>query len=234
MDEPSGNGSKQERDDTTTVLIVDDHRSFADALGMAINLQPDLECVGMAGSVEEAIGLVDERAPDVVLMDVHLPDADGIEGTQRVKELNPAVGVLVLTADQNPAILARAAAVGASGFLLKESPFAEILQAIRTTHEGGMQLPNTTLASILERLERGAAPAAAPGLGRSDTLTGRELDVLRLLGQGHDVQTIARDLVISIHTVRGHVKSILAKLGVHSQLEAVVTAVRMGILPRPS
>lgn len=214
--------------DPIRVLVVDDHRSFSEALSMAIDLQGDLECIGIAATLDEALEAVERDPPDVILMDVHLPDADGVEGTERVRALNPGVSVVILTADTNPTTMARAAAAGASGFLVKAGPMKEVLEGIRTAREGGMLLRGTTLASILEQLHGDKTEPRPTGRGQ---LTSREIEVLNLLGSGSDPAAIARDLGISIHTARGHVKSILAKLGAHSQLEAVVVATRMGLLP---
>ena len=210
------------------VLVVDDHRAFSDALNIAIDIQDDLTCVGIATTLAEALELVAKERPDVVLMDVHLPDADGVEGTARVKELSPDTNVVILTGDTNPATMARAAAAGAAGFLVKAGPMAEVLDGIRTAREGGMLLRGTTLSAILTQIHEGDRPDRKRD-GKA-ALTSRELEVLNLLGQGQDPATIARTLDISIHTSRGHVKSILAKLDAHSQLEAVVTAVKMGLI----
>lgn len=217
-----GRGSRPIR-----ALIVDDHRAFSEALATAVNVQEDIECVGVATTVAEALALAAERSPDVVLMDVRLPDADGIEGTLRLKAMRPEARVLVLTAHTDLTVMARAASAGAAGFLPKESPVAEILQAIRTANGGGMLVESSSLAMVLQRLgtEREAALR-----GSRYSVTPRELHVLALMGEGLDPRAIARRLGLSIHTVRGHVKSILQKLGVHSQLEAVVLAFREGLL----
>lgn len=212
------------------VLVVDDHRAFSEALGMALDTQDDLECVGVASTVGEALELVRERSPDVVLMDLHLPDFDGIEGTTRVKALSPEARVLVLTAHTDLQALSRAASAGASGFLPKETPVAEILRAVRTASEGGMLVEPSTLAAVLERVRESGRKSQERDalLGR---LTPREQEVLAFMGEGLDPRAIAKQLGISLHTCRGHVKGILAKLGARSQLQAVVTAARNGLLP---
>jgi DNA-binding NarL/FixJ family response regulator len=214
--------------EAATVLIVDDHLAFAESLSMAIGLQQDLEAVGAAATFAQALERIEETAPDVVIMDVRLPDADGIEGTRRIKELYPATRVLVLTAFADLDVMARAADAGACGFLPKESPVAEILRAIRTASDGGMLVDHSTLLAVLERVKGGVKepPEHSPTV----LLTGREREVLALMGTGRDPRAIAKDLGISIHTCRGHVKSILAKLGAHSQLEAVVVAARKGLI----
>jgi DNA-binding NarL/FixJ family response regulator len=207
--------------------VVDDHRAFADALGIAIDLQPDLRLAGIASTVEEALEAVRDSSPDVVLMDVHLPGPDGIEGVRRIKELRPHVRVVVLTGFADADAMARAALAGASGFFPKERPVSEILQAIRTASEGGMVVEPSTLAAVLARVQEphGSQPAP-PALH----LTNRQREVLALLAEGLDPRAIARTLGISVNTCRGHVKSVMVKLGAHSQLEAVVEAMHIGLL----
>lgn len=221
--------SAQEMRASTTVLVVDDHIAFSEAIGTAIDLQHDLVCVGVAATAEAALELVGEQSPDVVLMDVHLPDLDGIEATARVKALRPEARVVVLTSETSSGVAARAAIAGASGFLLKTSPIADVLAAVRTAGEGGMLVDPSTLAAVLQGVR--ASPGPQPRRAAPIGLTPRELEVLRLLGQGLDTRAIAKRLGISLHTCRGHVKSILSELGVHSQLEAVVSAVREGLIP---
>ena len=205
------------------VLVVEDQRALADALAIAIAAQPDLDCGDAVGTVDEALREAARRPPAVVLMDIHLPGRDGIEGTRLLKAAHPSTRVVVLTADATPDQLARAVTAGASAFLAKHSAFGDILTAIRTTADGKLLVEESALAARLpeQRWERSG-------------LTRREHEVLALLAQGHGLKVIADRLVLSRHTVRGHVKSVLVKLGAHSQLEAVVTATRLGILPRPT
>ncbi len=210
----------------TTVLIVDDHRAFSDALGIAIDIQPDLRLAGSAATVDEALEVVRASPPDVVLMDVRLPGIDGIEGVRRIKELEPAIRVLVLTGFADADAMAGAALAGASGFFPKERPIGEILDAIRAASAGGMVVEPAMLAAVLSRVRQPEPRPAAPGLA----LTERQRDVLALMAQGLDPRAIARTLGISVNTSRGHVKSVMGKLGAHSQLEAVVQAMRLGLL----
>jgi DNA-binding NarL/FixJ family response regulator len=211
----------------TSVVAVDDHRAFSEALGMAIDLQPDLRLAGVATTAEDGLGLVATEQPDVVLVDVMLPDADGIEVARRVHEVSPATQVVVLTARADIAVMARAASAGAAGFISKTRPVAEILATIRAAVEGEVSLDRSTLTALLARLEGGDA-----GWGTVQAqLTPRELEVLSLLGDGLSVHAMASRLQVSVHTCRGSVKSILGKLGAHSQLEAVVKASRQGLLP---
>jgi DNA-binding NarL/FixJ family response regulator len=193
---------------------------------MAVDLQLDLRFVGVASTAEEGLGLIAMERPDVAIIDVVLPGADGIEVTRRTRELSPETRVVVLTARGDIAVMARAAAAGAAGFVSKTRPVAEILAAIRAAGEGEISLDRSTLSALLVRLE-----ANGSGIDPSTRLTPRELEVLSLLGEGLSVQDIAGKLHLSIHTCRGSVKAILSKMNVHSQLEAVVKASRQGLLP---
>jgi DNA-binding NarL/FixJ family response regulator len=215
----------------TRVLVVEDQQTLAGALQIAIDAQPDMDCVGAVRTAEEAVALAVASHPDTVLMDIRLSGADGIEATRQIKAACPRVRVLILTADATPARLAAAAAVGASGFLAKDSPFPTVLAAIRAPIDGKILVEENTLAALVESLDRASPPldSPMPDLAR---LTARERQVLALMGEGLDPQAIARRLVVSRHTARGHVKNILMKLGAHSQLEAVVIATRAGYLPR--
>jgi len=212
--------------DRLRVVIIDDHRAVSEALGMAIDLQDDMVFLGAASSVEEGMTLCEKDKPDIVLMDIQMPDVDGITGTRMIKERFPEVHVLIVTGHTEPALVARGAEAGASGFLPKQTPVTEILRAVRTASDGEMLVPASVLAAVLE--EARAASKGAPADQRG--LTERELEVLALLGQGFDANTIAKRLTIQLSTCRGHIKSILRKLGAHSQLEAVVTATREGII----
>lgn len=225
----------------TSVLVVEDQQSFASALEVAISVQPDLECVGAVGTVDEALAQLTRHEPDVVLMDIGLPGTDGIEGTRLIRTSHPHVSVLILTAEATPARLAAAAVAGAAGFLAKDTPLSGILTTIRNPTEGKMVVEGTTLLELLENIRhfdeayRDAAAvtkSAARAAGGPDwaRLTAREREVLALMGEGLDPRAIAERLVMSLHTARGHVKAIMTKLGAHSQLEAVVRATRAGLL----
>lgn len=214
----------------TRVLVVDDHRSFADALTIAIDVNDDLVSVGTAPSIAGAIDLARCTSPDVVLLDIHLPDGDGIDAMQRIGEACPGARILILTGHTDVEVLARAAAAGASGFLPKESSIASVMSAIRGARTGEMHVEGTMLAAILGRMATSAVPQRTAA--DSQALTPREHDVLRLMGQGMDPHAIAASLGISLHTCRGYQKAIMAKLQAHSQLEAVVVATRRGLLPR--
>jgi DNA-binding NarL/FixJ family response regulator len=223
------------------ILVVDDHRTFAELLTLALDSQPDLTCVGHAQTSEEAFRLVREVSPDLVIMDLQLGQEDGVAATRQLVHEHPGLAVVVLTAHADTRHLARAAAAGACAFVSKTGALEEILATIRAARPGQLLLDPELLAALAVPANRvdGDELGAAEGVGaparsgRVIDVTPREQQVLELLGQGLDARVIARTLGISLHTSRGHVKSLLAKLHAHSQLEAVVNATRAGLLPDP-
>ncbi|GAA2428348.1 response regulator transcription factor [Actinomadura vinacea] len=215
----------------TRILVVDDQQTLAGALEIAIDAQPDMECVGAVGTVEEAVRLAVAENPDVVLMDLHLPDLDGIEGTRRIRRSCPETRVLILTGHATAGNLTAAAGAGAAGFIAKDSAFPDILAAIRAPVSTRILVESLALPVLLEGLRTGAQSRA--DRAKRAGLTGRELEVLTLMGEGLDPRAIAERLVVSVHTARGHVKNVLMKLDAHSQLEAVLVATRAGLLPDP-
>lgn len=209
------------------VLVVDDHEVFAHGLVRLLSSRPELQVVGTAGTVSEAVVATLAYEPDVILMAFDLPDGDGPQATEQIKALMPAVKVLMLTAVTAEPALVRAIAAGCSGFVSKEDAVDEVLEAIVAAHEGETIGRPSDLASLLRQL-----PRTRRGLG-SD-LTPRELEVLGVIASGLVNKQIARRLGLSINTVRNHSRNILYKLQAHSKLEAVATAVREGIVDYPS
>ena len=203
----------------TRVLVVDDHRTFVDLADLAISDEVDLECVGTATSVPEALAKAHALEPDVVLMDVQLGDGDGIAATAELTATFPDLRVVVLSAHVTPTVVQNAADAGASAVLPKDGSLRDLLHAVRTASRGHMLVHPQAFAAM-----RGTAAAAQGAF--QPPLTPRELEVLQMLGHGASAPTIARDLGISLATCRGHVKSVLTKLGAHSQLEAVVIAMQ--------
>ena len=206
------------------VLIVEDQRSFAESLEVVVDSQYDMVCVGSVLTGEAAIERAEQDAPTVVLMDVDLPGIDGVETTARLVDQHPDVKVVMLTGIPDATVLARAASAGACAFLLKDSSVGEILDAIRSNNPrtGRLDVDADAINQML---------SADEGDGTQiDHITQRELEVLGLLAQGRQPKEIARTLGISLHTCRGHVKSLLTKLDAHSALEAVVVAHREGLI----
>ncbi len=211
------------------VLIVEDHVALGEALRLAVELDGGLSCAGVAGTVAEALAMVEEQAPDVVLMDVRLPDGDGIEAAGRVKDLRPEAAVIVLTAGADEGALLRAARAGASGFLAKETRMAGILDAVRRVASG----EPVVSPSALQRL---VAAARREGTGGAPTghreLTSDEQQLLASLAEGHPPADAAAHLGLTPEACRARLAGAAAALGARSLLEAIVTAAREGFLPR--
>ena len=205
------------------VLVVDDHSTFAELLTGAIDREPDLVSVGHATTGAAGVAMFDKLRPDVVLMDLQLPDIDGFAATAQIVAISPQARVIMLTAHVTVAVVAAAAASGVCGFLPKNGHLADILTAVRTAEPGNLTIDPSLLARLIGRPQTPSRALARP-------LSQRELTVLTRMADGKNVTNIARELSISAHTCRAHVKAVLSKLGAHSQLEAVVTAVRIGLI----
>ncbi|GAA2747777.1 response regulator transcription factor [Terrabacter aerolatus] len=207
----------------TSVLVVDDHRVVADAIGMAINGQPDMHCVATAHDAAQARALARHWRPDVIMMDVRLGGDDGIDLAAELIHDAPSVRVIVLSAYIDQALLTRSLNAGACALLPKDGSLDQILGALRSSTRGGFDIDPTVLRTLARsRADHHGAPVPR--------LTPREADVLRSLADGADAVMIAKALGISVLTCRGYVKTLLRKLHAHSQLEAVVTANRLGLI----
>jgi DNA-binding NarL/FixJ family response regulator len=200
------------------VAIVDDHADFGDALALAIEAAGDMTCVGVATRIADAEALVERTQPDLILLDVRLPDGDGIAAIGRFRVASPTAQILILTGHMDADVFIRAANSGATGFLRKESSLETILRSIRAARAGEIIVEQATLAAILGAVARHPRPGSVKD---PSNLTVRELEVLRLMGMGQDPNAIADHLAIRLGTVRGYEKAILSKLGAHTQLEAV-------------
>jgi DNA-binding NarL/FixJ family response regulator len=210
------------------VLIVDDHKIFADLLEFALGCEPGLRCVGKASTPEQARELFWRLRPDAVVMDLQLGpgEAEGIEVTRELTEADPDASVLVLTALKDHHLAIRAARAGAVGFLQKDGSARTVIKALRTVHDGYLMISPALFAEIGRQLEPGAPPVRP-------SLSGREHDVLRLIGKGMRPQLVAERLGISAHTVKSHLSSLKRKLDTHTQLETVTRAVALGLIPSP-
>jgi len=211
------------KDAPIRVVLVDDHEMFAQGLAVILGADPMIEVVATAGTVEAGCAAVRLHSPDVVLMDFELPDGDGAGATERIKADVPEAQVVMVTSFDDEAVLVRAIEAGCSGFITKHKAAQEVAAAVRAANAGEALISPSMLARLLPRLRQNPR-----GLGAD--LTPREVEVLKLLAGGASNQQIADALVLSLHTVRNHVQNVITKLGAHSKLEAVATAVREGII----
>ena len=211
------------------VVLADDQPLVRTGLRMILSAEPDIEVVGEAADGRAAIAACRDLGPDVVLMDVRMPEVDGIEATREVTSVEAPPRVLVLTTFDLDEVVYDALRAGASGFLLKDAPEERLTTAIRVVAEGGsLFAPSVTRRLIEEFASRGPrTPRALPGL------TDREDEVLRLLARGLSNAEIAQELYVTENTVKTHVARLLMKLGVRDRVQAVVMAYESGMV-RPS
>jgi DNA-binding NarL/FixJ family response regulator len=218
---------------TIRVLIADDQQMVRQGFSVLLNTQPDIDVVGQAVHGLDAIDKVTELAPDVVLMDIRMPELGGIEATRRITAEHPHIRVLVLTTFDLDEYVYEALRAGASGFLLKDASADQLAEAVRVVAAGDALLaPGITRRLIAEFSRLGTAPRA-PLKDRVGDLTERETEVLALIAQGLSNAEIAERLVVAEQTVKTHVGRILVKLGLRDRTQAAVFAYESGLV-RPS
>lgn len=212
--------------DPIRVLIADDHPVFRDGLRVLLDATADATLVGEAGSGDEVVRLAATVEPDVILMDLRMPEINGIEATRQIVQARPHVGVLVITMFEDDESVFAALRAGAKGYLLKGADKDEILRAIRAVG-GGEAIFGAAIAHRLIRYFAAAAPALPPEL--FPELTDREREILTLLAAGRNNQQIADELVLSLKTVRNYVSNIFGKLQVADRAQAIVRAREAGL-----
>jgi DNA-binding NarL/FixJ family response regulator len=214
------------------VLLVDDHQLLTDSLARLLAAEPDIEIMGIGGTVAEAKQLAQERM-DVVLMDYRLPDGTGAEATRAIKARWPSARVVMLTAVQDDETVLESIQAGADGYLTKDRAVDDVVATVRSARAGETLLPRSVIIGIAQRVAdaRDRQAERAP----IEALTARELQVLQALAEGMATPDICERLFISRNTLRTHVQNIMMKLHVHSKLEAVTVGLRHRIIdpPRP-
>ncbi len=209
--------------DAITILIVDDHPIVRQGLRQLLEVQDDLQIIGEAEDGESAIGIISELIPDVVLMDLVMPGMSGVEATREIREISPHTQVVVLTSHYEDALVFPAIKAGALSYLLKSSLPEEVIEAVRAAARHEARLHPRIAKRLMEEVS-GDAPSL-------ESLTPRELEVLKLIAQGQDNRKIAQSLVVSEKTVKTHVSNILSKLQLADRTQAAIFAIRQRVVP---
>jgi DNA-binding NarL/FixJ family response regulator len=204
------------------IVLADDHPIVREGLASVLETQPDFDVVGQAGDGAETVQLVGDLHPDVVLLDLEMPNMDGVQALRRLRAVDPGVKALIFTAFDTDERIIGAVQAGARGYLLKGAPREELFGAIRVVAGGGTTLQPALAARLMERV--------ASGVSDEEPLTDREREVLQLMARGLQNKEIAGRLVISERTVKFHVSAILAKLGAGNRTEAVRAALERGLV----
>jgi two-component system, NarL family, response regulator DegU len=211
---------------TIRLMLADDHRMLREGLRRSMTDQ-GFDVIGEARDGEEAIRLAEELQPEVILMDVTMPEVNGVEATRQIKQLFPEIRVVMLTMHADQEVLASAMRVGASGYLVKDCSTEEIANAIRDVAGGKTALSPQLAASMLEEVRRLDQPSTSD---EDRIVTKREEEVLQLIANGFSTTEVAEQLFISQKTVKNHLASIYQKLDARDRTQAVLQAVRMGIV----
>lgn len=210
------------------VLLVDDQALFREALHTLLSVQPDIEVVGEAGDGEEALRMVAQFQPDVVLMDLQMPVMDGVAATRRLQAEYPASRAIMLTTFDDDEYVFEGLRAGAIGYLLKDVSAQKLVEAIQSAARGETFLQPSIAAKVVAEVARHGAPTASESL--IEPLTSRELDILRRLTEGLNNREIADELVITEGTVKNHVTNILGKLGVRDRTQAALKAKELRLI----
>ena len=217
---------EQDKPQTITVLIIDDHQLVREGVRNFLQRLRDITVVGEAGSGQEGLRLASDLAPDVVLMDLVMPEMDGVETTRRLKQISPRTQVIVLTSFDDDQHILPAIRAGALSYILKDVGTAALAEAVRKAARGEVTMTPLVAARVMQELRQGGQPATQVGADLSE----REIEVLRLIAEGRSNTEIAERLVISEHTVKRHVSNILSKLHLADRTQAAVYAWREGMV----
>lgn len=201
------------------LMLIDDHEMVVQSFRLALELHDDIDVIATANTVAEGVATATTELPDVILMDYDLPDGDGISAAARIRQADPNINIVLLTGSDDPIALQRAVDAGCLGYLDKTGPLEDLVAAVRIAATGHIVISADALTKIVTNTGRHVA-----------SLTRREREILHLIADGLTNRAIAERLVLSVHTVRTHVQTILAKLGAHSKLEAAAIATRRRLL----
>jgi two-component system, NarL family, response regulator NreC len=210
----------------TRILICDDHTLFVEGMKAMLRNEPTLEIVGEARDGRQAVELVKELKPDLLLMDVSMPDMNGFDATRHVHEFDPAVKVLILTMHDDEELVARCLEAGAAGYIIKDAPASQLLYAIETVQKGERYLSPAVLKKVVDGYVRSATRPKTS----YDRLSRREREVLKLLAEGLSVKEIASRLNLSVKTVDAHKSNLMRKIDVHDRTELVKYAIQKKLI----
>ena len=220
------------------IILTDDHDLVRAGLKAMLSNVEGIQIVGEASNGREAVEICGNLQPDLMLMDVRMPEMDGLAATREIKKRWPRVGVLILTVHENQDYLLEALKAGAAGYVLKDAPRTQLVASVRSVLNGESALDQKLATQLLQRLASDL-PASAKSSARpkpsdsSETLTPRETEVLQLLAHGLSNQEVSRELVVSVGTAKNHVQHIISKLGVSDRTQAVVRGLELGIITLP-
>ena len=210
------------------VLITDDHAMFRQGVRTLLAAEPDLEIAGEARDAAEAVSLSRQNRPDVVLMDIGMTGMSSFEATRVIRKERPETRVVFLSMYDDDEYLAECVSIGASGYILKESPAEQLLTAIREVHRGGSYLSPRLLTRLVDDLRtQGHEPVRQPRFG---TLTKREREILKMLAEGQSVKEIATAFELSVKTVEAHKFNLMRKLDIHNKAQLVQYAIQKKII----
>ncbi len=213
------------------VLLTDDHTLFRQGVRTLLSAEPDLEVVGEAGAAAESVALARQLRPDVVLMDIGMAGMSSFEATRQIRKERPETKVVFLSMYDDEDYLAESVEIGASGYILKESPAEQLVTAIREVHRGGNYLSARLLTRLVDGFrEQGHSPTRA---GRLGTLTKREREVTKLLAEGKSVKEVAANFDLSVKTVEAHKFNLMRKLNIHNKAQLVQYAIQKKIIRLP-
>jgi len=210
------------------ILLAEDHVVVRESIRKSLEAQAQFNVVGEASDGEEAVRLALKLQPDVIIMDISMPKLNGIEATKQIKAMQPTSTILILTAYDYDQYIFPLLSAGAAGYLLKDISSRELIEAIQTVHRGESVLHPLVARKVLERFS--TYRGDTPGEQRTDILTDREMDVLKMAARGKSNSSIAEEMHLSIHTIESHLGAFFNKLGVGSRTEAVIQAIKRGWL----
>lgn len=223
------------RETVITIALIDDHKLFREGVKRILSYEPSFEVVAEADDGRDANAIVEQYKPDIVLMDINMPEVNGIEATKKLIKTHPSTKVIILSIHEDESYVTHALQTGAQGYLLKEMDTESLMEAIKVVYDGGSYLhPKVThnlvkeYRKLLENKETTSGMNAIEYRKPLHLLTKRECQVLQLLSEGQSNRRIAETLVISEKTVKNHVSNILQKMEVNDRTQAVVTAIRNG------